>query len=303
MDSQEQRTGLFFALTAYGVWGVAPVYFMLVAYASPVEVIAHRIVWSVLILTLLILLRRQLFALRHLDWSKVGWLMVSGVLISVNWGVFIWALFNERMLETSLGYYINPLVNMLLGGIFLGERLRGWQKAAVMLAVFGVLNEIFAIGVIPWAGLTLALSFGFYGLVRKKLAVDAVIGLAVETTLLLPLAVGYLAFQMLLGTGTLYTGDVSRILLLGLGGLVTVIPLVCFAAAALRLPLTVLGFVQYLAPSLTALLAVFVYGEPFPLSRIVTFGCIWLALLMFSVEGLYYQTRLRAQLTGEGNTA
>jgi chloramphenicol-sensitive protein RarD len=299
MDGHDQRNGLLFAVTAYTVWGVAPVYFMLVAFASPVEVIAYRVVFSVLILAALILLRRQLFALRHLDWSKVGWLLVSGLLISVNWGVFIWALFNERMLETSLGYYINPLVNILLGGLFLGERLRKWQKLAVLMAAAGVLNEVVAVGVIPWAGLTLALSFGFYGLVRKKIAVDAVIGLAVETTLLLPLAVIYLVFQYAIGTGTLYSDDTGRVLLLGLGGLVTVVPLVCFAAATLRLPLTVVGFVQYLAPSLTALLAVFVYGEPFPLSRMVTFGCIWLALLMFSLEGLYHQRRPKQQQTGE----
>ena len=294
----EQRTGVWFALGAYGTWGVAPVYFMLIAYATPVEIIAHRIVWSVLILGTLILVRRQLFALRHLDASKIGWLAVSGALVAVNWGVFVWALHNDRMLETSLGYYINPLVNMLLGGLFLGERLRSWQKIAALTATLGVCNEIFSVGVLPWAGLTLAFTFGFYGLVRKKLAVDATIGLAVETTLMLPLALAYLIFLTLSGAGSIAAGDSSEVMLLAFGGLVTVVPLVCFAAAALRLPLTVLGFFQYLAPSLTALLAVFVYGEAFTFSRMVTFGCIWLALLIFSVEGLYHQGRLR-QRRGE----
>jgi len=302
MEKLDQRAGLLFALTAYTVWGIAPVYFRLLEFASPVEIVAHRIVWSVFILAVMILLRRQLFALRHLDWSRFGWLIVSGSLISVNWAVFIWALFNERMLEASLGYYINPLVNILLGGLFLGEHLRVWQKAALAMAVVGVANELISVGIVPWAGLTLAFSFGLYGLVRKKLAVDATIGLAVETTLLLPLAVGYLAYQTIAGNGTLADGDLEQILLLGFGGLVTVIPLVCFAAAALRLPLSVLGFVQYLAPSLTALLAVFVYGEPFTVSRAVTFGCIWLALLIFSVEGLYHQGRSR-RFAGETKTA
>ena len=291
----EQRTGVLFALTAYTVWGIAPVYFKLLEFATPAEIIAHRIVWSVLILGMLILVRRQLYALRHLDWSKVGWLAVSGALVSVNWGVFVWALLNDRMLETSLGYYINPLVNMLLGGLFLAERLRGWQKLAAALAMVGVINEVVAVGVLPWAGLALAFSFGFYGLVRKKLAVDATIGLAVETTLLLPLAIAYLAFLTMNGTGTIARNDVADIWLLGFGGLVTVVPLVCFAAAALRLPLTVLGFFQYLAPSLTALLAVFVYGEAFSASRAVTFGCIWMALVIFSIEGLYDQKQKRSR--------
>jgi chloramphenicol-sensitive protein RarD len=289
----EQRAGVFFALTAYTVWGIAPVYFKLLEFATPAEIIAHRIVWSVVILGVLILVRRQLYALRHLDWSKVGWLALSGALVSVNWGVFVWALLNDRMLETSLGYYINPLVNMLLGGLFLAERLRGWQKLAAALAMAGVINEVVAVGVLPWAGLALAFSFGFYGLVRKKLAVDATIGLAVETTLLLPLAIAYLVYLTMNGTGTIARNDVADIWLLGFGGLVTVVPLVCFAAAALRLPLTTLGFFQYLAPSLTALLAVFVYGEAFSASRAVTFACIWIALVIFSVEGLYDQKQKR----------
>jgi chloramphenicol-sensitive protein RarD len=299
MERLDARAGVYFALTAYGIWGVAPVYFKLLAFASPLEIIAHRVVWSVAILVLLILVSRQTYALRHLDWSKVGWLAVSGMLVSVNWGVFVWALLNDRILETSLGYYINPLVSMLLGGLFLGERLRGWQKAAVMLAAMGVVNEIVSVGVWPWAGLALAFSFGFYGLVRKQIAVHAVIGLAVETTLLLPLAVGYLAFLGIGGAGALVHGNGGEVALLSLTGLITVIPLVCFAAATLRLPLTMLGFFQYLAPSLSALLAVFVYGEPFPVSRAVTFAFIWAALLIFTTEGLYHARAVR-RLGGVG---
>jgi chloramphenicol-sensitive protein RarD len=290
---------VWFALAAYSTWGIAPVYFKLVEFATPVEIIAHRIVWSVLILALIIVVRRQMYLLRHLDRKKIGWLVVSGTLVSVNWCVFVWALQNDRMLETSLGYYINPLVNMLLGGIFLAERLRLPQKIAVLLASLGVLNEIVSVGVLPWAGLTLAVTFGFYGLVRKKLGVDAVVGLAVETTLLLPLALGYFVYVTLEGVGSLARGDLNEILLLGAGGLVTVFPLVCFAYAALRLSLTVLGFFQYLAPSITLLLAVFVYGEPFRPSQLITFGCIWIALLIFSAEGLYHHRQLTRK-PGEG---
>jgi len=301
MERLDARAGVYFALTAYGIWGVAPVYFKLLAFASPLEIIAHRVVWSVAILLVVILVTRQLYALRHLDWSKVGWLAVSGMLVSVNWGVFVWALLNDRILETSLGYYINPLVSMLLGGLFLGERLRAWQKLAVLLAAMGVVNEIVSVGVWPWAGLALAFSFGFYGLVRKRIAVHAVIGLAVETTLLLPLAVGYLAFLGIGGTGAFASGNGDEVALLSFTGVITVIPLVCFAAATLRLPLTVLGFFQYLAPSLSALLAVFVYGEPFTVSRAVTFAFIWVALLIFTTEGLYHARAVRR--FGEMGTA
>ncbi|MCB1686134.1 MAG: hypothetical protein KDI31_16680, partial [Pseudomonadales bacterium] len=176
---------------------------------------------------------------------------------------------------------------------FLGERLRIWQTVAVLLAGAGVLNEVVSLGSLPWVGLTLAGTFGLYGLVRKKLAVDSIIGLGVETSLLLPLALGYLVLQAFTGEGTLFRAMPAEIGLLGLGGLITVIPLACFAAAAMRMPLVVLGFFQYLAPTLTLLLAVFVYHEPFRPSQAVTFACIWLALLLFSGEGLYRQFRLR----------
>lgn len=290
------RAGALFALTAYGLWGIAPVYFKLVGFASPFEIIAHRIVWSVLILFSVVLVRRQMYALRHLEWSRVGWLAVSGALVSVNWWVFVWALLNDRMLETSLGYYMNPLVNVLLGMVFLGERLRLGQALAVTLAFAGVVNEVISLGSLPWVGLTLAVTFGFYGLVRKKIAVDAVIGLGVETTLLLPLAVGYLIVQSLAGEGSFFRGVPEEVGLLAIGGLVTVVPLACFAAAAMRLPLVVLGFFQYLAPTLTLLLALFVYHEPFRDSQAVTFGCIWLALLIFSGEGLYHQLKSKRRV-------
>jgi len=291
LEAQEQRAGVWFALTAYGLWGVIPVYFKIVDFASAMEIIAYRIIWAVVVLVVVILARREIYKLRHLEWNKVGWLAVSGALLTINWGVFVWALLNDRMLETSLGYYINPLVNVVLGGLFLGERLSGWQKAAVLIAAAGVLNELITFGALPWAGLTLAATFGFYGLVRKKIAADAVVGLGVETVLLLPLALGYLMLITWQGEGSLAAGETSEVALLALGGLLTVLPLVAFAAAALRLPLTTLGFFQYLAPSLTMLLAIFVYGEPFRSSQAVTFGCIWLALLIFSSEGLYHRKK------------
>ncbi len=293
-DTSAERTGVWFALIAYGLWGVIPVYFKTVDYAGPFEIIAHRICWAVFVLAAVLLLRGQMAGIRHLNRRRLGWLVVSGWLLAINWSVFIWALLNERMVETSLGYYINPLVNVVLGGLFLGERLRPAQKIALGLAVLGVTNELLAVGVFPWVGLTLAFSFGFYGLVRKKIMVDSLVGLGVESLLLLPLAAGYLIWLWLAGQGSMASGSLSEVALLALGGPLTVIPLVAFAAAAMRLPLTTLGFFQYLAPSLTLLLAIYVYGEPFRTSQAITFGCIWLALLVFSVEGFYSQRRRRA---------
>lgn len=290
-----ERTGVWFALIAYGLWGVIPVYFKAVGFAGSFEIIAHRICWAVLVLAVLILLRGQMAGIRHLNSRRLGWLALSGSLLAVNWSVFIWALLNERMLETSLGYYINPLVNVVLGGLFLGERLRPVQILAVGLALLGVANELVAVGVFPWVGLTLALTFGFYGLVRKKIMVDSLVGLGVESLLLLPLAAGYLLWLWLEGQGSMAAGNMNEVLLLSLGGPLTVIPLVAFAAAALRMPLTSLGFFQYLAPSITFLLAIYVYGEPFRASQAITFGCIWLALLVFSLEGLHQQRRARQQ--------
>jgi chloramphenicol-sensitive protein RarD len=290
------RAGVGFALAAYGLWGVAPVYFKWLDFAGPLEVVAHRVVWSVLLLAVLVSMRRAWRVVAALKVSQLGWLAVSGLLISMNWSLYVWAIFSDRMLDASLGYFINPLVNVLLGVLFFKEWLRPAQKVALALAALGVLNEVVAVGVLPWVGLFLAISFGLYGLVRKRLAVDPVVGLGVESTLVLPLAGGYLLLGALSGTGALARLDPAEVGLLSLGGPVTVAPLVFFAAAAVRMPLSVLGFFQYLAPSAMFVLAVFVYGEPFRITQLVSFGCIWVALLIFSGEALYHQRRLYRQL-------
>jgi chloramphenicol-sensitive protein RarD len=283
--SADQRAGAWFALVAYGSWGVVPVYFRWVEFALPAEILAHRIVWSFLLLVLLVSVRQQWRTVVALTWRDLGALALSGGLLAVNWFVFLWALQNGRIVEASLGYYINPLVNMLLGMLVLGERLRGPQWLAVGLASAGVAFELVVRGVLPWAGLTLAISFGFYGLVRKRIRIDSAVGLGVETALLLPFAAGYLA---LAATAQL---DAARIGLLAAGGLVTTLPLVCFAAAAMRLPLVTLGFFQYLAPSITLLVAAYYYDEPMRGTQWVTFGMIWAALVVFSSEAWFRRGR------------
>lgn len=286
------RAGVWFALSAFGFWGVAPVYFHAVDFAGPLEIVAHRIVWSVVVLALLILARRQWRNLVALTRREIAWLALSGLLIGGNWVLFVWALLNDRLLDASLGYFINPLVNVVLGIVFFAERLRPAQWLALLLAACGVVHEIVAVGVLPWVGLCLAFSFALYGLIRKRVGVGAAVGLGVETALVLPLALGYLGFAAWHGHGVLVDGSSTQVLLLAGAGLVTVFPLVCFASAAARLPLGILGFFQYLAPSLMFLLAIFVYAEPFRPSQLVTFGAIWLGLVIFSVEALYHQQRI-----------
>jgi chloramphenicol-sensitive protein RarD len=290
----ESGRGAWFAVGAYGFWGIAPIYFIAVKFASADEVLVHRIIWSVLLLATLVTVTGQWRALIGLfrTPAQLAWLSLSGALIAGNWLIFIWALQNGRMVDTSLGYYINPLVNVLLGFLFLGERLRGLQWLALLLAATGVANEIANAGGFPWIGLSLAISFGTYGLVRKRVGVSSILGLTVETILLAPLAIIYFLWLKASGAAAFGSAGIGRDLALVAAGLVTTIPLVWFAAAAMRLSLTVLGFFQYLAPSMVLLLAIFVYGEPFRPAQAITFGCIWSALLIFTGAALYDRRRL-----------
>jgi len=291
--SAEERRGALFAVFAYTLWGVAPLYFLLVEFALPTEIIVHRVLWSLLFLLALLWLRGDLRALFGLPMRAYLWLALSGALLAANWWTFVWALQNDRVMETSIGYYINPLVSMVLGVVVLAERLRIGQWIAVSLAALGIAHEVWQAGGVPIVGLVLAVTFGFYGLVRKMLGIEAVQGLALEALLLLPFAL--LAFLYGAQAGTLRGLDPGwvGIFYLALGGIVTSLPLLCFNAAAVRLPLVVLGLFQYLAPSITLLLAVFYYGETFQAFKWVTFGLIWLGLLVFTIEGVSMQRRVR----------
>ena len=293
-ELEDTRGGLFFAFAAYGIWGVAPIYFVWVSFAQPLEVLAHRVVWGIPLLGLLLFVSGQWRGMKSLTPSVCGYLLTSAAFLSINWLTFIYAIQTARIAEASLGYFINPLVNILLGWLFLRERLRPLQWLAVAVAATGVCVELWAQASLPWLGLTLALTFGFYGLLRKQVNVGAVVGLSVETVALAPLAVGYLVW---LGQ---HEGvrELIALLSLGLGGLITVVPLVCFAAAAIRLPLTTLGFVQYLAPSCALMLAIFVYGETVPAERWITFALIWGALILFSIEGIYRFRKQRLEANG-----
>jgi chloramphenicol-sensitive protein RarD len=227
---------------------------------------------------------------------RLGWLAASSLLISVNWLVYIWAVQHERIVETTLGYFINPLFSVVLGVAFMHERIGRVQTLAIVIAALGVLNELVRVGVVPWVGLGLALTFGLYGFVRKRVAVDSIVGLGVETALLAPFALAGLGVMTLQGTLIFGTQRTEVDLGLAAAGVVTAIPLVCFAAAAVRLPLSILGVLQYLSPSLALLIAVFAYGELFTSSHAVTFGCIWSGLVLFSASALHSERERRGRL-------
>ncbi len=282
MQPTAQR-GVLYALLAYFMWGIAPVYFKAMEHVAPLELVAHRVIWSFLLLLVIVGWKVGWQPLLRLlkEPAKLAWLLLSAALIACNWSVFIWAVASHRMLDASLGYFINPLVNVLLGLLFLQERLAKAQWFALALAASGVLVQLIQFGSVPWVALVLAISFARYGLIRKQVQVDSLTGLWLETLFILPLALAYLSLQET-SLSPWLGYDLWTFVGLLATGIVTTAPLLCFIQAARQLPLSQLGFFQYIGPSCMFLLATCVYGEPFSLDKLWTFGLIWLALVVFS---------------------
>ncbi|MCS3404104.1 EamA family transporter RarD [Pantoea sp. B566] len=295
MDTQHTRQGIGFALGAYFIWGIAPAYFKLVKAVPATEIMTHRVIWSALFMVLLITLSRSWGQVRSVlrQPKKVLLLALTAVTVGGNWLLFIWAVNNQHMLEASLGYFINPLINVVFGMIFLRERFRRLQWLAVALATGGVLLQLWKFGSVPVIALGLAFSFAFYGLMRKKIQVDAQSGMLIETLWLFPLAALYLFGFADSSTSHLSANPMSLNLLLIAAGIVTTIPLMFFAAACTRLRLSTVGFFQYLGPTLMFLLAVLFYGETVTPDKMVTFGFIWLALLVFILDAVTFSARSR----------
>lgn len=293
MDAKQTRQGVLLALAAYFIWGIAPAYFKLIYYVPADEILTHRVIWSFFFMVALLSVSRQWRQVKRLlkTPKKIFLLALSAVLVGGNWLLFIWAVNNHHMLEASLGYFINPLVNILLGMIFLGERFRRMQWLAVILAVYGVLVQLWTFGSLPIIALGLAFSFAFYGLVRKKIAVEAQTGMLVETLWLLPVAAIYLFGIADSPTSHMGQNALSLNLLLMAAGVVTTIPLLCFTGAATRLRLSTLGFFQYIGPTLMFLLAVTFYGKVPGADKMVTFAFIWVALAIFVMDAIYTQRR------------
>ncbi|WP_215847977.1 MULTISPECIES: EamA family transporter RarD [Pantoea] len=298
MDTQQTRQGIGFALGAYFIWGIAPAYFKLVKEVPPTEIMTHRVIWSALFMLLLITLSRSWGVVRGVlrQPKKVLILAATALTIGGNWLLFIWAVNNQHMLEASLGYFINPLINVVFGMLFLRERFRRLQWLAVFLATLGVVVQLWQFGSLPIIALGLALSFSFYGLVRKKIQVDAQSGMLIETLWLFPLAAIYLFGFADSSTSHLGANPMSLNIKLIAAGIITTIPLMLFAAACSRLRLSTVGFFQYLGPTLMFLLAVLFYGETITPDKMVTFGFIWLALLVFVYDAVSTSIRARSRV-------
>lgn len=283
----ELRSGVLAGLVAYTLWGVFPVYFKWLGPVAALEVLGHRILWAVPFGALIILARRQWREVRGalVDRSALAWLALAALCISANWFIYIWAVQNERIFETSLGYYINPLMYVAVGVLLLGERLRRLQIISVVLATIGVLYLTISGGAFPWVALSLAGLFTAYGVIRKKISIGAMPGLFVETLLLLPIALAWMVWLMLHGEASFVSGSAGLTVLLVMAGPVTVVPLLMFAVAARRLTLTTVGFMQFLAPTLQFFTGLY-YGEKLTPAHIVCFACIWVAVAFFSYDAL-----------------
>jgi len=297
--TSERRNGFLFGLGAYGLWGVLPAYFKQIPNVPPVDVVAHRVLWSTPLLLLLLLGTRRMPAMVDAMRQKrtLGLLTLTALLIAVNWLLYIYAIVNGHILAGSLGYYLNPLANVLLGRFVLKERLTWLQWAAVALAVAGISALAAAALDQLWISLGLCISFACYGLLRKIAPVDSAVGLTIETSLLLPFAMAWLAWGVAAGQPSFGTSTHDTLLLLA-AGLVTTVPLLLFTAAAKALPYSTLGMLQFIAPTLQFLLAVGIYGERFTIAHGIAFGAIWTALAIY-VFALLRQVRSSPVEEGE----
>ena len=289
----DSRRGLIFGALAYVLWGTFPLYWTLLEPSGAIEILAHRIVWSLLTMTLILVLAGRVGHFKALlrDRRKVLLITGAAVVISLNWGGYIWGVNNGRVVETSLGYFINPLVTVLMGVFVLGERLRRLQWIAMGIAFVAVAVLTLDYGRPPWVALLLAFSFGTYGLAKKQAAVGAVESITLETIVLAPFAAAYIAWLTATGDSSFGTHGSGHALLLTTTGVITAVPLMLFGAAAIRVSMVSLGLLQYLAPTIQFALGLLVFHEAMPASRWIGFALVWVALVLFTVEALNHRRR------------
>lgn len=295
---RQSLAGGGYALLAFAAWGVNPIYFKAVAEVAALEVLASRVIWSLPLLILLVVIARRWPVIRQAlgERRTILALLCSTTILMVNWFIYIHAMNTDQVLESSLGYFINPLVNVIFGLVIFKERLRPWQVLAVGLAALGVLNLVFRADTVPWIALSLACTFSIYGLIRKLVKLGSVEGLLVETALVMPVALGYVVYLALAGEVHFLSHGWRLDLLIILAGPVSALPLIWFTSGARRLDYSTVGIFQYIAPSLQFLLGVFVYEEPFGNVQLVTFACIWTALAIFTVDSLRHMRRVDGKL-------
>ncbi|UTR09727.1 EamA family transporter RarD [Evansella sp. LMS18] len=312
-ENSALKLGILSGAGAYIIWGLLPLYWKLLDHVPSEEVLAHRIIWSLVFVALLLLLMGKGKGFIN-EWKKIlkqprliAGVTAAAVLITGNWYIYIWSVANERVVEASLGYYINPLVSVLLGVIFLKERLLKVQWVSVILAGVAVTILTAASGSFPYVALGLAFSFGLYGLTKKIVQVGALNGVALETLIMIPLAAGFLIIQHGLSSAVFYAGDTATFWLLAGAGAATAVPLLLFGAGAKRIPLSLMGFLQYVAPTMMLLLGIFLYGETFTAVHLAAYSIIWIALIMFTASRWvsYRKTRYSKKpvITGEEKTA
>lgn len=283
-DNKSRRIGFAYGIAAYFLWGVLPLYWKALNQISPVEILAHRILWSLVFVMGIIYYQKKFYQLKEIFKSRSNGirLIFATILISINWGVYILAVNTGHVVESSLGYYINPLIVILLGVLILKEKLNLWQILSVVFAGIGVAIMTFKYGRVPWISLTLAITFALYGLIKKTIPVGSTVGLAMETAILSPITLGYIIFRQINGVGALgQVSSITTLLLIG-SGVVTALPLLFFAKGTRRLPLSNMGFLQYISPTITLILGIFVFKEKFTFTHLISFSFIWVGLALFT---------------------
>ncbi|ERI04397.1 EamA family transporter RarD [Aneurinibacillus aneurinilyticus] len=285
-EEKAKAAGVGYSIIAYIAWGLLPLYWKYLDRVSAFEILAHRIFWSFLFVAFLLMLYRRWepFKKALLNRKIALAAFLSSVLISANWFIYIWGVNNGHVIEASLGYYINPLLSVALGVVVLKERLSRWQTMALMIASIGVIILTVQYGKIPWISFALAITFGFYGLAKKKAQTEALVGLALETVFMAPLALGYIVFTEASGVGVIGLVSLPEMALLIGTGVVTALPLLWFAKGARSVPLSTMGFIQYMAPTISLILGIFVFKEVFTSTHMISFAFIWCALLLYSLS-------------------
>lgn len=281
---KEKTLGLLYAISAYVLWGVLPIYWKFVDSVSPVEILCNRIVWAFIFTILIIMVTKQWKELKLIvkDKKQMFYIFIASILIAINWGLYIWAVNSNRIVDASLGYYINPLLAVLLGVVIYKEKLSTYTGAALFIALIGVVIKTVQYGKIPWVSLGLAVSFGLYGAIKKSVKASSIVGLTLETAMVTPIAAAYMTFRHISGVGAFKTEGTLVIALLIGAGVVTAIPLLLFASSTRRLPLSLIGFTQYFSPTISLIIGVFMYKEGFNAADMIAFGFIWVALILYT---------------------
>ncbi|WP_028775739.1 EamA family transporter RarD [Shimazuella kribbensis] len=289
------KIGITYAVAAYIGWGILPIYWKSVEQVSALQLMHHRIVWSFLFAALLITLKKQWPEIKQVvtNWKTILLILGCSLIISANWLIYIWSINNNHVIESSLGYYINPLINIAIGTIIFRDRLDKWQWIAIFLAITGVVIQTVEFGKIPWIALSLAFTFAIYGLLKKLLKVDALVAITLETMMVFPIALGYLLFVEISGTGIIGNTSISVIFLVICSGVITFLPLLWFGQAARRIPLSTLGFLQYIEPTINLLLGIFFFHENFSRTDLVSFGFIWLALAIYIITQINIRNNIK----------